>query len=746
MDGLHEDLNRILQKPATQKPELKDDTVNDEVIEMLAEESWKTYKLRNESVILDLFGGLYLSTIVCPECKLTSVTFDPFMDLTLPLPSSQIWSKDVFVFPKSGQPCLLSVELSPSSTGDHLKEYVAKKLNVQIEALHMAEIYQTAFYRNIERLGSVTEISSDANEDILAIYEADFPLTKPDQQEEEEEYVDIKVDDKNDKNFLVPVYFQNVNDVGSLVRPIGVPFYISVSASEASDADKIAQKVKAKCAQLKTPSNIENEEEEEKVEPKFTMSVCSGNGDVPACDWRIYSSRLQPLLPPVIEILPENDTENLDVDSERSSMVNETGEEERPGTTIVTPNIDSDLHDTTHIVGDDAVQVDAEQVDATATEETPYDMPVSPLLNSPMPPSPVMSDDDSDNKFEGFGPFLDDNTNNNLVSPMGPPPVYTPTRPDGQLIGESDVLICNWDLADYEQYFGSEDISLTITHHPDPELQEIRRRREEKAAQGITLDDCLDTFSKAEVLSEADAWYCSRCKTHRRAAKTIELWKIPDIFTIHLKRFSSYHGFRDKLADVVQFPITGLDMSKRIRKSVSETIEKDGLLYDLFAVDNHYGGLGGGHYTAYVKNYVDDKWYYFDDSRVTEADPEDSITGAAYLLFYRRRSETPLGGQDLQEILKQIEEGREENEDIFDIEVEEGPAAAAAAPLFQGQGRVLGTSTGHSSSSNGSLPWDTVKLNLSDAEASEDEQGTKEMEFSFYDGGSESGNSDISNI
>lgn len=29
--------------------------------------------------------------------------------------------------------------------------------------------------------------------------------------------------------------------------------------------------------------------------------------------------------------------------------------------------------------------------------------------------------------------------------------------------------------------------------------------------------------------------------------------------------------------------------------------------YELYAVSNHYGGLGGGHYTAFAKN--KDKWY-----------------------------------------------------------------------------------------------------------------------------------------
>ncbi len=29
--------------------------------------------------------------------------------------------------------------------------------------------------------------------------------------------------------------------------------------------------------------------------------------------------------------------------------------------------------------------------------------------------------------------------------------------------------------------------------------------------------------------------------------------------------------------------------------------------YELYAISNHYGGLGGGHYTAYAKN--GEKWF-----------------------------------------------------------------------------------------------------------------------------------------
>ena len=78
-------------------------------------------------------------------------------------------------------------------------------------------------------------------------------------------------------------------------------------------------------------------------------------------------------------------------------------------------------------------------------------------------------------------------------------------------------------------------------------------------------------------------------------------------------------------------------------------------IYDLLAVSNHYGGMGGGHCkfslvfddafhltflhsdTAYGKNKLDGNWYYFDDSSVTQTNEEAVVTKAAYVLFYQRR-------------------------------------------------------------------------------------------------------------
>ena len=49
---------------------------------------------------------------------------------------------------------------------------------------------------------------------------------------------------------------------------------------------------------------------------------------------------------------------------------------------------------------------------------------------------------------------------------------------------------------------------------------------------------------------------------------------------------------------------------------------------------NHYGGLDGGHYTAYCKNVLKQRWYKFDDHEVSEISTSSVKSSAAYILFY----------------------------------------------------------------------------------------------------------------
>lgn len=187
---------------------------------------------------------------------------------------------------------------------------------------------------------------------------------------------------------------------------------------------------------------------------------------------------------------------------------------------------------------------------------------------------------------------------------------------EGPLVRLGEGIVVDWEEDAYNTLFEGTDLEdITqgcnlvrwITTLEDPLLEAKRKSREQRRRNGITLDDCLNEFGKEEILSEADTWYCPRCKEHRRASKKFELWKTPDVLIMHLKRFSSSGWRRDKLDVMVDFPVEGLDLSPR----VVETQEGKQEIYDLFAVDDHWGGLGGGHYTAFAKNYNDNEWYEY---------------------------------------------------------------------------------------------------------------------------------------
>lgn len=183
---------------------------------------------------------------------------------------------------------------------------------------------------------------------------------------------------------------------------------------------------------------------------------------------------------------------------------------------------------------------------------------------------------------------------------------------EGALIRMGEALVLEWNPEAYDALFGGSteddprgmDTMKNIEMLEDVEIQEKKAKRATRRKHGITLEECFTESSKSEILSEDNAWYCSRCKELRRATKTLEIWTVPDILIIHLKRFSGHRSFRDKIEELVDFPVEGLDLSGKVGFPESKDLN-----YDLFAVDNHYGGLGGGHYTATAQNFFDKQWY-----------------------------------------------------------------------------------------------------------------------------------------
>jgi ubiquitin carboxyl-terminal hydrolase 4/11/15 len=156
-----------------------------------------------------------------------------------------------------------------------------------------------------------------------------------------------------------------------------------------------------------------------------------------------------------------------------------------------------------------------------------------------------------------------------------------------------------------------------------------------KQDPAFSLEQCLDHFTSEEILDKDNMWVCPMCRDPKQALKKLLILKSPEVLIIHLKRFKK-EVYRNgtvgsiKVTTAIDFPLHNLDLSPYIYS------DRNDAKYDLFAVSNHYGSSGSGHYTAFCKNFVNKAWFCFDDTKVTRLDDDKIVSNAAYVLFYRR--------------------------------------------------------------------------------------------------------------
>jgi len=60
---------------------------------------------------------------------------------------------------------------------------------------------------------------------------------------------------------------------------------------------------------------------------------------------------------------------------------------------------------------------------------------------------------------------------------------------------------------------------------------------EARSQKTLNLGACFNGYSAEETLSGDDQWYCNICKEHRDITKKMELYSIPKILIIQLRRF-----------------------------------------------------------------------------------------------------------------------------------------------------------------------------------------------------------------
>uniref|UniRef100_A0A8C7FUL2 Ubiquitin carboxyl-terminal hydrolase 4 n=1 Tax=Oncorhynchus kisutch TaxID=8019 RepID=A0A8C7FUL2_ONCKI len=551
MDGLHEDLNRVKKKPylALQDAGGRPD-------EIVAKEAWTNHRLRNDSIIVDIFHGLFKSTLVCPECAKISVTFDPFCYLTLPLPMKKDRTMEVFLVridPQS-RPTQYRVVVPKLGSVTDLCSALSRLSGILAENMVVADVYNHRFHKIYRRDDGLNQIME---KDDIFVYEV---------AEEDRERMNL------------PVYFRERHSkhtggsTGTML--FGQPLLITVPRQNLA-ADMLYEKVLERIGWVRC------------------LSVGSGS----------------PL-------------------SEGASCSSSNGSEEEAMDHQVSPEPENGQS--------------GEEEEASDLENGPKTKQCSST-----PP-----------KLFSFSMVNSYGTAN--ISPL-------PCDGNFLKLNTHSTVAIDWDSDTKKLCYDDQEAEAYEKH------ESMLQAQKKKAT--VALRECMELFTTMETLGEHDPWYCPTCKKHQQATKKFDLWSLPRILVVHLKRFSYNRCWRDKLDTVVDFPVRDLNMSEFVCDPKAGPY-----VYDLIAVSNHYGGMGGGHCdnwcflrlvqirlfkkshfgllvetssseshpsstlvhhdhsfimslqyllpadTAYGKNKADGKWHYFDDSSVSAASEDQIVT------------------------------------------------------------------------------------------------------------------------
>ncbi|XP_068452984.1 ubiquitin carboxyl-terminal hydrolase 19 isoform X2 [Clinocottus analis] len=650
LDGLHEDLNRIQNKPYTET--VDSDGRLDEVV---AEMAWQRHKMRNDSFIVDLFQGQFKSKLVCPTCSKVSITFDPFLYLPVPLPQKQK-VLSVFYFAKEPHKkpikFLVSVSKENSSTTEVL-DSISRNVRVKPENLRLAEVGKNRFQRMFLPTHSLDTVSSS---DTLFCFEVlskdmakervvllrvqqrlqvpSIPISKcasclkPPLSEEDK----LK---RCTRCYRVG-YCNQVcqkshwaNHKG-LCRPnmesVGLPFLVSVPESRLSYG-RLTQllegysRFSVNVFQPPFQSGRTSPETSQCRVDLPPMPAGTPEGFGPRDEAIGGSSNLGAgdLVLKSPSLLPESQADYAQTSVRHSGDSDSLTSSQTSLSTMRTA--DSGFSEPI------SAATSCCSLDPYAEKETSCEKAVRPEAAVTGYQHP--SESASGHASQFYIALLDSSNKEQRLDEREDLLADLPEDTKLELVWKNNERLKEYVLVS----------SKELEYEEDPgSLSETAR------AGHFTLEQCLNLFTKPEVLAPEEAWYCPKCQQHREASKQLLLWRLPNVLIIQLKRFS-FRSFiwRDKINDMVDFPVRNLDLSKFCIGQKDEMQQPP--IYDLYAVINHYGGMIGGHYTAYARLPSDKNsqrsdvgWRLFDDSTVTMVEESQVVTRYAYVLFYRRRN------------------------------------------------------------------------------------------------------------
>uniref|UniRef100_A0A4W6CGZ8 Ubiquitin carboxyl-terminal hydrolase 32 n=1 Tax=Lates calcarifer TaxID=8187 RepID=A0A4W6CGZ8_LATCA len=462
LDGLHEDLNRVHEKPYV---ELKDSDGRPDW--EVASEAWENHLRRNRSIVVDLFHGQLKSQVKCKTCGHISARFDPFNFLSLPLPMDSSMHLEITVIKLDGStPVRYGLRLNMDEKYTGLKKQLSELCSLKPEQILLAEVH-TSNIKNFPQDNQKVRLSVNG---FLCAFE---------------------------------------------IPPL--PLCVCINSNGSAANGHLGNK----------PILIPNG-------GPSTMVPCSP--ETPLANG-VTNGHITPVQEsPFIGYIIAMHRKMM-----RTELYFLSSQKNRPslfGMPLIVPctvhTSKKDLYD--------AVWIQVSR------------------LASPLPPQEASNHaQDCDDSMGYQYPFT-----LRVVGKDGNSCAWCPwyrfcrgctidCTEDRASVGNAYIAV-DWDPTALHLRYQTSQERIVEEHCS---VEQSRRAQ----AEPISLDSCLKAFTSEEELGEDELYYCSKCKTHRLATKKLDLWRLPPILIVHLKRFQFVNGRWIKSQKIVKFPRENFDPS-----------------------------------------------------------------------------------------------------------------------------------------------------------------------------------------
>eukprot|EP00727_Mastigamoeba_balamuthi_P005759 m51a1_g1802 putative ubiquitin carboxyl-terminal hydrolase 15 isoform x2 (1168) ;mRNA; f:447414-451210 len=603
LDGLHEDLNRVRDKPYVEMPDYHGEPDTE-----WAASSWARHLLRNDSFIVDCFQGQLRSRLVCPQCSYVSVTFDPFMYLSVPLP--QATSKPVAAVFHRAEPGRLPVRLNARvPTSGCVRDVCLSVAQAATGAgapaagceLVATDVYMSRFYKRFADNEPSDEIDERTGLHVFEVPRASADVVR----------VTLVLSRTEERSTTTYSYYSSPYSESLFGTPSVLALRPGLTYNE------LLLEVARRLLPYMDAAALAELARDVREHPELDVAEEAPRhrgADAPSTSTAASSSSSRYMDP---DDTPSPSPSPDDAETADAEMRDST-----PAAAAAAAAAAPEASEASEAEAEAKRAQEAQESEAAAMAE---------LDAAPEVLAGVRNSELAAALRVAWRAQAGDNYGKDSVVDAFDRSAHG-TR--ALSLRELQSVVVHWSQAHIARLW-----SKTRENSYDAPAAAAAASEQAEDAGELTLSRCMDLFEQEERLGTDDAWYCPRCKEMRLATKKFDLWRVPGVLVVHLKRFSMKNRyFRDKLDTEVKFPLEGLDLSTRVLCPHDKP-----LVYDLFAVSNHYGSLGGGHYTAFAKSKDSGKWHRFDDSHVSEvSSPAAEVcTSAAYVLFYQLRDFVP---------------------------------------------------------------------------------------------------------